>query len=68
MPCRDGRGPRGRGPLTGHGGGECVLRELKTNPGYFKALLGSQGRYATLKIETRLLTDIDTTFAKRQKQ
>jgi hypothetical protein len=67
MPCRDGTGPRGRGPLTGHGGGECVLRELKASPGYFQALLGAKGRHTTLKIESRFLTGIDTILPKRQK-
>ncbi len=53
MPCRDGTGPRGRGPMTGCGGGNCVLRESKNKPGCFEGILGIQGRPVTLNIDPR---------------
>jgi hypothetical protein len=66
MPCRDGTGPRGRGPMTGHGEGECVLRELPGNPGCFLGFLGTLGRHATLKINARFFPPTDTTLPIRQ--
>ena len=53
MPCRDGTEPRGRGPMTGHGGGNCVLRESDKKPGRFEGILGTQGRPVTLDIDPR---------------
>lgn len=66
MPCRDGTGPRGRSPMTGHCRGECVLRELQKNPGCFQGFLGTQGRHAILKIDTRFFPA--TTFVIRQER
>ncbi|MCF7974816.1 MAG: DUF5320 domain-containing protein [Phycisphaerae bacterium] len=55
MPCRDGTGPRGQGPMTGHGGGDCVLRESQRRPGCFYGILGRHGRPATLNMDSSLL-------------
>jgi hypothetical protein len=58
--------------MTGHGGGNCVLRESENNPGCFEGLLGRLGRPATLKIDptsfpvntscAKIKEDVDGTF------
>lgn len=55
MPGRDGTGPRGQGPMTGHGEGDCVLRELPETPGFFMGFLGHEGHSAILKIAPGVL-------------
>lgn len=51
MPCQDGTGPRGRGPMTGHGAGQCVLRESKARPGYWEGVLGRQARFGGIHVQ-----------------
>ena len=43
MPCFDGTGPSGQGPMTGRGQGFCVLTNLEENPGQVKGIAGLQG-------------------------
>lgn len=60
MPGRDGTGPFGRGPMTGHGGGECVLRWSKSRPGRVEGILGRHGIPVTLKIQSKHFLVPDT--------
>jgi len=43
MPSFDGKGPQGKGPMTGRGLGHCVLRESKEKPGRFEGWVGISG-------------------------
>jgi len=43
MPGFDGKGPQGKGPMTGQRMGFCVLKESKDNPGQIEGLAGIQG-------------------------
>ena len=43
MPGFDGKGPQGRGPMTGRGMGFCVLKESGDKSGPVQGLVGIQG-------------------------
>jgi hypothetical protein len=43
MPGFDGTGPMGQGPLSGRGGGFCVLKRSKENPYQIQGLAGING-------------------------
>lgn len=68
MPGKDGTGPLGRGPMTGHGGGECVLRESENNPGCLEGIAGKGGRPVILKRALRFWPAPSTTVPKGQTQ
>jgi len=44
MPGFDGTGPRGCGPMTGHGRGYCVLRLPRTTDESVEGFVGATGR------------------------
>ena len=66
MPGKDGTGPLGRGPMTGHGGGECVLRKSKNKPGCVEGVLGKHGRPVTLEIDSEHFPVQSEVLPKRQ--
>ena len=63
MPVKDGTGPQGKGPMTGHGSGKCILplntgkeemKFLKNQEKVLKDQLGQiETRIAVLKAPSR---------------
>jgi len=58
MPCKDGTGPGGQGPMTGHSGGDCVLKESEKHPGCFVGYVGAQGSRRFVEIKLGTLFDL----------
>ncbi len=52
MPRFDGTGPQGRGPMTGRGGGFCVLQEAEDDPRRMVGLAGLQSAPVGFKRDT----------------
>jgi len=44
MPCLNGNGPSGQGPMTGRACGYCILRSSKENPGQMDGFIGINGK------------------------
>ena len=44
MPDFDGRGPSGKGPMTGRGKGFCILKTSNIKPDQINGLIGIEGK------------------------
>ena len=67
MPRKDEAGPKGQGPMTGHGGGECVLKESEKDPGCYVGYVESQENCCHVKTESGHLFDLFAPLLKHEK-
>ena len=67
MPCKDGTGPRGQGPMTGHSGGECMLKESEKDPGCYVGYAGTQGTWCYVKKKSGQLLDLFAPLLRQEK-
>ena len=68
MPGFDGTGPLGKGPMTGHANGYCVVKEDTNNPNGLEGFIGIEGKKINQSSKSLSIKWIDDEINKNLKE